>query len=186
MTRAQVFQAHLHQIVSSASSLFGGVIRAIPIAIIAGVITYVIIRVFVQKKNEIPKYKKTATVLSVMYIAILFQDAIFSRQMGHKHEIDWIPFDTVGGLHLLILMVLANLVIFIPMGILVPMIWKSFNSYWKICLLTLLISVCIEAIQYIFGCGFCQLEDVIMNVAGAIVGLWIFRLVKKKKGKTNV
>ena len=58
-----------------------------------------------------------------------------------------------------------NILVFMPFGALFP------GKRWKALLLTaLLFSVGIETIQYVFNLGWCEIDDVICNALGAIVG----------------
>lgn len=76
-----------------------------------------------------------------------------------------------------------NAVIFLPLGILLPMIWKKMNSLKWILLTGFLGSLIIELSQFILQCGVVQTEDLIMNTVGAGIGYWIYKRwnVKQKK-----
>ena len=82
---------------------------------------------------------------------------------------------------MVVLYSLANLVIFIPFGILVPKVFHGVNTVWKMALVTLMTSVLIEIVQFILSCGYSEVEDVIMNVAGGVIGYLIIRRIGKKK-----
>lgn len=113
----------------------------------------------------------------------MVQVGVLSRTLGTMRTIVWVPFRTPGGDNLIVLYALANLVLFIPFGVLVPKVFHSVNAFWKIILVTLVTSVCIEVIQYVLACGYSQVEDVIMNVAGGVVGYLLLRLVERRKKK---
>nr|WP_231607245.1 VanZ family protein [Fictibacillus sp. 18YEL24] len=72
----------------------------------------------------------------------------------------------------------GNILLFVPLGFLVPLIWKSVIHFNHIFLLAIGISVTIELLQLlesIFG-GWgrvTDIDDVICNVAGAILGYYI-------------
>ena len=115
------------------------------------------------------------------YIAILIQMGVISRTPGSVSEMVWIPFQTSGGSSLIVLYSLANLVIFIPFGILVPKVFRGVNSVWAMALVTLMTSVLIEIVQFMLACGYSEVEDVIMNVAGGVIGYLIIRVIQNKK-----
>lgn len=70
-----------------------------------------------------------------------------------------------------------NILFFIPFGLLFP--W---NDDWKRVFVTaLVLSVSIELSQYIFNLGWCEVDDVISNTLGAMIGYWIWRKVNKRK-----
>ena len=78
---------------------------------------------------------------------------------------------------------ILNVLFFIPFGFLFP--WKK----WKrVLIVALMTSAVIEAAQYIFNLGWCELDDVISNTAGALVGFGCYVIVHKliKKGESRV
>ena len=69
---------------------------------------------------------------------------------------------------------LQNILFFVPFGFLFPV------KNWKTVLISAVVfSVLIEAAQYIFGLGLCELDDVICNALGAMIGFWIVMWLKK-------
>lgn len=75
---------------------------------------------------------------------------------------------------------LSNILFFVPFGLLFPV------KKWRTVLLTSLVfSLVIEAVQYIGGFGLCELDDVICNTLGAMIGYWILKGVMKIKGKQD-
>ncbi|MCR5090691.1 MAG: VanZ family protein [Oscillospiraceae bacterium] len=76
--------------------------------------------------------------------------------------------------------VLNNILLFVPLGLCTGLLWKRPWSL-PVCIL---LSLLIECSQYVTGLGFCQLDDLIGNSAGAAAGyaaafLW---MRKKKTG----
>ncbi len=55
-------------------------------------------------------------------------------------------------------------------------------------MLALMTSAIIEITQYIFNLGWCELDDVISNTAGALIGFGCYVIVHKliKKGESRV
>lgn len=191
MTKEQVFQAHLKQILLNSRELLKSLLVAIPVGIVVLVIFWVIIK-FIEKKSSqdsrvvsIIEERKGWILVFGFYISLLIQMGIFSRPFGSMRIVKWIPFNVPGGENLVILYSLANAVIFIPFGILVPKVFYEINTLWKMILVTFITSVCIEIIQYILACGYSEVEDVIMNVAGGVIGYLIAsKLLKNNKEKS--
>ena len=78
---------------------------------------------------------------------------------------------------------IQNVLFFIPFGFLFP--WKK----WKpVFVSALMASAIIEATQYIFNLGWCELDDVISNTAGALIGFGCYVIVQKLiyKGESRV
>lgn len=78
---------------------------------------------------------------------------------------------------------IQNVLFFIPFGFLFP--WKKWKPVFMSALMT---SAIIEATQYIFNLGWCELDDVISNTAGALIGFGCYVIVHKliKKGESRV
>lgn len=78
---------------------------------------------------------------------------------------------------------IQNVLFFIPFGFLFP--WKKWKQVFLSALMT---SAAIEITQYIFNLGWCELDDVISNTAGALVGFGCCVIVHKliKKGESRV
>src|SRR5262249_33802271 len=66
--------------------------------------------------------------------------------------------------------VAGNIVGFIPLGILLPMLFPGLRRIWKTTFLVLFISFCFEAIQLYTGLGIFDVDDLILNTAGGIIG----------------
>lgn len=78
---------------------------------------------------------------------------------------------------------IQNVLFFIPFGFLFP--WKKWKPAFMSALMT---SAIIEATQYIFNLGWCELDDVISNTAGALIGFGCYVIVHKLiyKGESRV
>ena len=69
-----------------------------------------------------------------------------------------------------------NILFFMPYGVLFPVKHKKGN--WKKVLFTALaFSALIEFIQYIGALGLCELDDVICNTLGAVVGYLVCKAI---------
>ncbi len=68
-----------------------------------------------------------------------------------------------------------NILVFIPFGLFFP------GKGWQWLLLTVvLFSVGIEATQYVFNLGWCEIDDVICNALGAVIGFGVCKWIKGK------
>lgn len=69
---------------------------------------------------------------------------------------------------------IGNIVFFVPFGFFHP------NQNWKAILISgAVFSLLIEIIQYVGCLGLCELDDLICNSLGALIGFWIYLLAKK-------
>lgn len=187
MTKEQLFHAHLKQIWLNSGALLKTLLVAIPVGLVVLAILWGIIKL-IEKKA--PQESRIVTIIKErkgwilglgFYISLIIQIVIFSRPFGSTRIVNWIPFRVPGGENLIVLYSLANAIIFIPFGVLVPKVFRGVNTVWKIALVTFIASVCIEIIQYILACGYSEVEDVIMNVAGGTIGYWAIINIKVKE-----
>ncbi len=74
---------------------------------------------------------------------------------------------------------IGNVVMFIPLGIFLPWIWQRLRSFFKVLLIVVVIIVCIEALQYAFSLGSCDIDDLILNVPGAMIGYGLWGLFRR-------
>ncbi len=72
----------------------------------------------------------------------------------------------------------GNIAVFIPFGIFLVVLLD--RPFWRTALEGSLFSLAIEAAQFVFGVGFSETDDVILNVTGVITGWCLAAFVQKK------
>ena len=72
----------------------------------------------------------------------------------------------------------GNLALLLPLGLLGPLALPALDRWWRIALVALLYSVAIELIQRLVPARSADIDDVIVNVAGALLGYVVFALVR--------
>lgn len=73
--------------------------------------------------------------------------------------------------------IFLNILLFVPLGILLPMQYKPYQSFWLTALTGFICSVGIETMQYITGRGLTEVDDVIHNTLGAVIGFAIYKIL---------
>lgn len=79
--------------------------------------------------------------------------------------------------------ILTNIVMFVPVGILAGWMWK-----WRGLLVAVGLSAVIEILQLISSRGLCEIDDVIHNAFGALIGVSVIMLIRtiwKRWGLAN-
>jgi len=71
---------------------------------------------------------------------------------------------------------LGNIVILIPLGILLPLLFRPLRRFWLTLPLLALFAVGVEYLQWRTGAGVADVDDSILNFAGAAVGYVLTRL----------
>lgn len=74
---------------------------------------------------------------------------------------------------------IMNVVVFIPIGLFVRLCFQSIR-WWGVLMIGFVLSVFIEIIQYIFQKGTCDMDDVIHNTLGCIIGYIIYRFLSTR------
>lgn len=70
----------------------------------------------------------------------------------------------------------GNILMFIPLGFLLPKVFPKLGRLWKTLLVTTVIIVAVEVLQLLTLLGICDIDDLILNVIGAAVGYGLYRL----------
>jgi glycopeptide antibiotics resistance protein len=136
--------------------------------------------------------------LAIFYTATLIYIFFFARRRWRifpKRNFNLIPFrDKIYFLHTnqtaldsrnleFYKDLVGNVVIFIPLPFLLFYI-TGIRSYRKILSIAILISLAVEIIQYIFNIGVADIDDVILNTTGAIIGSLILYFISGTKNNS--
>lgn len=104
------------------------------------------------------------------YTFFVVSITLLSRPQGSRVGIDLIPFSTFSPNPLYSRYPIENILLFIPFGFVLPSLWEPFRKAY-LCLGTgLVFSIGIEIMQLITKRGFFQLDDMLTNVVGAVIG----------------
>jgi glycopeptide antibiotics resistance protein len=77
-----------------------------------------------------------------------------------------------------LLNIIGNVAMFIPSGIILPIIYKRLDTFVKVLLAGGGISLCIEIIQLPFSVRATDIDDLFLNTVGVIVGYGIYALIR--------
>ena len=80
------------------------------------------------------------------------------------NSINLIPFSSEGAMTYIL-----NIIMFMPLGFLLPLIWENFRNAKKVVLMGFLMSLTIEICQ-LFNIRTTDIDDLMMNTLGALVG----------------
>lgn len=69
----------------------------------------------------------------------------------------------------------GNVFLFLPLGIFLPSLMPRLNRFWKVILIAAGIIVTIEIIQVLTLLGRCDIDDLILNLAGTAMGYGIYK-----------
>lgn len=116
--------------------------------------------------------------LFITYMYCVLQLTILSREPGNYGEVDWRFLVRWNENDAQKAFLLANIIMFIPFGVLLPMFGKTMSHILIALPIALACSVSIETLQLKYQLGFCQLDDVVANSAGFLIGFLIFLVIR--------
>lgn len=126
------------------------------------------------------------------YVFFLCFMTVFIRTFNDNQKHDFRPFWSYaaiqdGGKHLLP-EIIMNVVVFVPLGFLLGCAFKNM-TWWKVMIIGMCVSGAVEALQFVYKRGFAEVDDVIHNTLGCMIGYGMFsilRYVYERIGKRNV
>ncbi|GKX67013.1 VanZ family protein [Inconstantimicrobium mannanitabidum] len=167
----------------------------LPILLILEVIRY---KKSKEKESKFLNYREIGIIIFSLYIISLVAvtQFPFRTTITNYMDVNIVPvFNTIKDMSNIpsnmesfmirfwIINIVGNLVLLMPLSILVPMLFKKFRSMKKTIILCFLVSVSIEFLQFLsMFCGnrrSVDIDDVILNTLGAVLGFFIFKYLQK-------
>ena len=138
-------------------------------------------------------------ILLILYLCLLIYALLFpegySRTPDAGYRWNLIPFQEISrfwiyreqvGIPAAVLNLLGNVVGFMPLGYIPPILSARFRSIGKSLLLGFCISLLIELLQLVTRVGIFDVDDLILNTLGAGLGSAVFlfmnHILKKRRG----
>jgi len=123
----------------------------------------------------------------LIYILFLSRGAMmhYSYAQYLRQFTNFIPFKTIieyverynnGFRNLSVMNLLGNFFLFTPMGMLLPCVSSKLNRFWKVTLTVLVMVVVVEIAQGLLRVGSIDIDDVLFNVIGAMIGYGIIAI----------
>lgn len=192
------------------NSVINQFIQVIPITLLVGLL-YIIFRFLKLKKNNSDiNYKREILYLificyivglfNLVLVPINFWDIIWYNIFYNFNENPFagifdFSYNFIPTIYKIIIgeytldswakaMIVGNFLMFIPMGILLSLCFENVNKK-NIFKYAVLIPLAIEVLQLVVGRSF-DIDDLLMNFLGIVIGYFIVELVKKLKCLINV
>ena len=71
----------------------------------------------------------------------------------------------------------GNVLLFLPMGAMIPTLFPNFRRLYKTILLVALIVTLVELTQVLFLAGSCDIDDLILNLLGTALGYPLYKVL---------
>lgn len=139
------------------------------------------------------RIKLGSFILLILYIAILIYVCFFSEDYGRGiiseyYRYNLIPFKEIRrffvywkvvGFWAFMMNMFGNVIAFMPFGFFVPILSHKERKLGRMAFLTLMLSLCIEVIQLLARVGSFDVDDLILNTLGGILGYFLFYILNK-------
>lgn len=123
-----------------------------------------------------------------LYLLVLFRITVFRSgwyaNAFFSGEIDLIPFQSIFGYLFdgrwfdFVYLFFGNILWFVPFGVYLST--KGQKLRW-VTLWTFLLSLSIELLQFVFSSGYSDVEDLILNTLGGMVGYFLYHFLFQKR-----
>lgn len=139
------------------------------------------------------KRQKIGWVIFICYLILLAYFLFFSEYFGRGSHIQgeyaynlvpireikrFIVYRHVVGTQSFLLNVVGNIVGFMPCGFFLPVISRRSRRWFNTVLLSFLFSLCVETLQLVFRVGSFDVDDIILNTLGGLLGYILYRFVQ--------
>lgn len=139
-----------------------------------------------MKKENKRKIQMISWVFFIIYLVMMVYFLFFSEQMGripgNQYRYNLVPFaeirrylsyrNKIGTFHVM-LNLLGNVVCFIPFGFVIPILTRK-QTALRMFLLSMAASVLVELLQLVSMLGSCDVDDIILNTLGGLIGYVLF------------
>ena len=155
--------------------------------ILSALIPFLIVLVLfrsTQKKKGVSytRYSFITIVVFAVYIVGVYHftgagtiyDGLMYQFEWRKDQFNWIPFSN----NIDVVAYILNIVLFVPLGLLVPIIWKKLSKFPDILATGFLFTILIEVSQLLNNRR-TDIDDILLNVLGAVVGFGLFKIFDK-------
>ena len=141
-------------------------------------------------KKEKSKSRPLAVLLFISYLLLLFYLLFFSENYGrtmdsgYRYNLEpfkeikrfWSNRDSLGW-NSVITNLAGNIVAFAPFGFFLPMLCKIGRNVFGCVVVTAFFSLCVETVQLFTRVGAFDVDDIILNAVGGLVGFLGYYLV---------
>ena len=144
--------------------------------------------------------KIVSAVFLVLYMSDLAYVCFFSETYGRTHisegyHYNFVPFKEIRrfleyreviGFKAVLLNLFGNVFVFSPFGFIVPVISRKSRVVMKMLILTFMLSFCIETIQLLCRVGSFDVDDLLLNTLGGLIGYAIFKILDVIRKKNEL
>ncbi len=139
-----------------------------------------------------------------LYIVLLSYFLFFSEQFGrgtttagYRYNLElfleikrFYKYREQVGFDAFLINILGNVLAFMPFGYLLPLLNRKYRRFFYVLFITIIFSLAVEAVQMLTQVGIFDVDDILLNTIGGVLGYLIFAVsyrgylkIRKSKGK---
>ena len=146
-----------------------------------------------MSRNSIKKLRWGGRVLLVLYLACLIYFMFFSESYGRtevhtEYRYNLVLFQEIRrflrhrdilGLPAVLINIVGNVVVFIPYGLGLPLLFERLQSFFRVVILSFGTSLLAETMQLILRVGCFDVDDLLLNTVGGCIGYFVYLLFRR-------
>ena len=162
------------------------------IGFIASAVLYAFFAFITRKKLAAPLRTHLLRFVFLVYVVCVFMLTLSFSKSGSAGSVNFVPFSSVfyaldSGFETARYLIALNIIMFIPMGVLLPCVFKKVDKLYKAALISLAATIVIELIQILLPVRAFDIDDILMNTLGCAIGFALFAvfswMFKKREHK---
>jgi glycopeptide antibiotics resistance protein len=142
------------------------------------------------------KHKKNIwyLILFALYLILLFYLLFFSEKLGRTVETEQYRYNLTLFREIrrfynvretypkmFLINILGNVVAFMPFGYLVPKLKQRNTNFFFTTLFSFELSLCVEILQLVFKLGCFDVDDLLLNTLGGMLGYLVYYIFNRRK-----
>lgn len=157
-----------------------GAMQYLPYGVMAGAVMGLILNAMNARRERKGKeaFPMAGLMAFSLYLMIILVITFFSREDGSRNRaMDLQLFSTWGINTRNNAFVVENVLLFIPYGFVCPWAFPWLRGFFRNTFATFVTSLGVETFQLITGRGYFQIDDILTNVLGAVIGYVIYCMI---------
>ncbi|MGP4079816.1 VanZ family protein [Pseudalkalibacillus sp. R45] len=130
------------------------------------------------------KWRWIGAILFVCYTAVLIYSTLFTfNYYVYGKSFNLVLLDSIrlmwrsGNYWLIFKNVIGNLLLFLPLGFLLPLMFRWLDSFIKMFFISFGVSGLIELLQYYYANRIFDIDDILLNGIGGLSGLVLYKIL---------
>lgn len=143
-----------------------------------------------KKENKLAMWVCFIAYLSLLGYLVFFSSGL-NREDHAEYRYNLTLFQEIGRYYgvgmrtgswrLFLWNVVGNVCVFVPFGILLPMLFKKCQNFISVLLLSFELSLVVEIVQLVTRVGSFDVDDLLLNTIGGILGYITYRILNRKR-----